>query len=1015
MFITMKLRKHLALLLSFVFCLAINAKAADKLKIHGTVLDPLGDPVIGASVIIKGTGNGTSTNVDGNFTLDAAVGDTLQVSYVGYVTEKVPVTSKKSYTITLQETSQLMDEVVVTALGLKRDQKALGYSVQEIKNDKLTVAKGSNVATSLTGKIAGLSVKNSTEFAASPSLSLRGSTPLLVVDGIPHYNIGINDIPADDIESISVLKGATASALYGSRGGDGAIMITTKKASKEGLDISVNSSTMFQAGFLKLPEVQHGYSSGGAGKYGTGDYVWGDKLDIGRTANQYNPYTYEWEEMPLVSKGKDNFKNFLEPSFVTNNNISVAQKGQYGSIRSSLNHIYNKGQYPNASQQRLSFSVSGTMDYKKFHLNASLAYNKHLYSNNNGAGYGQGGYMYNLLLWSGTEYDLRDYRNYWRAGKEQQEQNWMDQWWYDNPYFLAYEKTNQRHQDLTNGSIDMTLDLTDWLKMKVRIGGDAFSNRYKSKTPIDTTSNKKGGFSISNYSGFSTTDDAMLIADKRFGDFNVDGFIGGSLYYRENNYLGASTNNGLSMPGYFSLNASVDPANVSSSVTKERVNSIYGKFGVSWRSTVFLEVTGRNDWTSTLSKAERSYFYPSVSGSLVITELFKLPELINFWKLRGSWTQTKFATGVYDINSTYSISRNYWGNSTAAFYPTSIRDVSLRPQSSRSYELGTEIFLFKNRLRFDLAYYHKVMYDLHRQASMSYASGFSSTLINYGEQQLSRGWEFTISGDIIQTKDLNWNSAFNWAADRYYYHKVDGKYSTQKPWVAPGKTWHWLEMYDWERTPDGELILYNGMPRSSAYPQYAGTYNPDWIWGWSNTISYKDFTLNFSFDGRVGGYMFDYMSARMWHSGVHIDSDNAWRYDEVVNGNHKGYIAEGVKIVSGSVKYDSDGKILEDTRVFAPNDVAVSYESFCCSYGDSSSKSHFLKSKTFFKLRELSISYRLPKKYCTGALKGAEAALVGQNLLLWSKGFRFSDPDVDSENINSPSNRLIGFNIKLNF
>ena len=241
---------------------------------------------------------------------------------------------------------------------------------------------------------------------------------------------------------------------------------------------------MFQAGFLKLPEVQHGYSSGGAGKYGTGDYVWGDKLDIGRTANQYNPYTYEWEEMPLVSKGKDNFKNFLEPSFVTNNNISVAQKGQYGSIRSSLNHIYNKGQYPNASQQRLSFSVSGTMDYKKFHLNASLAYNKHLYSNNNGAGYGQGGYMYNLLLWSGTEYDLRDYRNYWRAGKEQQEQNWMDQWWYDNPYFLAYEKTNQRHQDLTNGSIDMTLDLTDWLKMKVRIGGDAFSNRYKSKTPI---------------------------------------------------------------------------------------------------------------------------------------------------------------------------------------------------------------------------------------------------------------------------------------------------------------------------------------------------------------------------------------------------------------------------------------------------------------------------------------------------------------------------------------------------
>lgn len=992
-----------------------NAKQQHTKKITGTVVDQHGVPVIGANIVEKGTTNGTVTAIDGKFSIEVPENSLLSVSFIGYVDQEVKVQNRSVLAITLQEDTQALDEVVVTALGIKREQKALGYAVQEVKSDQLTVAKGVNVVTSLTGKIAGLNIKNSTEFAASPSMTLRGSTPLLVVDGIPHYNVTLADIPADDIESVSVLKGSTASALYGSRGGDGAIMITTKKAKKEGLDISVNSNTMFHAGFLKLPEVQNSYSSGGSGKYAPGDYVWGDKLDIGRIVSQYNPLTYEWEDMPLTSKGKDNFNNFLEQALVTNNNISVSQKGEYGSVRASLNHIYNKGQYPNSKQQKLTFSVGGEMDYKKFHLKADIAYNKNIFSNNNGTGYGMGSYMYNLLIWTGAEYDIREYRDYWRMGKEQEEQNWMDDWWYDNPYFLANERTNQRHQDLTNGSLDMSLDLTDWLKLVMRVGGDAFRNQYKLKEPISTRGNRVGGFSLSNYSGYSTTDDVMLLADKKFGDFGVDGFLGGSIYFRENNYQNSATNNGLSMPGFFSLNASVDPATTSSSITKEQINSLYGKIGLSWKSAVFVEVTGRNDWASTLAKSERSYFYPSVSGSLVISELLPLPEILNFWKLRGSWTQTKFPTGVYEINSTYNISRNYWGNMTAAFYPSTIRDVSLRPRSSRSYEIGTEVYFFKNRLKFDMAYYHKILYDLQRSVDMSYASGFSNTLINYGEEQLSRGVEFTISGDIIKERNFSWNSSFNWAADRYYYSEIDEKYSTQKPWVAKGKTWHWLEMYDWEKTSDGQLILYNGMPKESAYPTYAGTYNPNWIWGWSNTFNYKDFTLSFSFDGRVGGYMFDYMSSRLWHSGRHIDSDNEYRYDEVVNGNHNGYIAEGVKIVSGDVKYDSDGNILDDTRVFAPNGVAVSYETYMRSYNGSSGKSNFKKSKTFFKLRELSLGYRLPKKYCTHIVQGAEVALVGQNLLIWTKDFKFSDPDVDTENINSPSVRYVGVNLKLNF
>lgn len=309
----------------------------------------------------------------------------------------------------MAEDAEMIDEVVVTALGIKREEKALGYAVQKVGGSKLSTVKPVNIATSLTGKVAGLNVTNSTEFNTAPTLKLRGETPLLVVDGVPYSNISLNDIAADDIESVDVLKGATASALYGARGGSGAIMVTTKKGSQEGLNISVNSSTMFNAGYLVLPEVQHGYSTGQGGKYTAADFVWGDKLDIGRTAVQYDPYTYEWKEMPLVSKGKDNFKNFLETGFITNNNISISQTGKYGSFRSSLSHVYNKGQYPNQRLNKITYSVGGDMKFGKLSFEGGAIYNKRFYPNGEGAGYG-GGYIYNLLVWTGTDYDVRDYK-----------------------------------------------------------------------------------------------------------------------------------------------------------------------------------------------------------------------------------------------------------------------------------------------------------------------------------------------------------------------------------------------------------------------------------------------------------------------------------------------------------------------------------------------------------------------------------------------------------------------------
>lgn len=244
-------------------------------------------------------------------------------------------------------------------------------------------------------------------------------------------------------------------------------------------------------------------------------------------------------------------------------------------------------------------------------------------------------------------------------------------------------------------------------------------------------------------------------------------------------------------------------------------------------------MTGRNDWSSSLPSETRSYFYPSVAGSVVLSQFIPMPEVIDFWKVRGAWTQTKSDLGVYDTNNTYSVSTDLWNGESAAYYPTSIRGVAVKPSATRSYEIGTAIHMFKNRLKLDFTYYNKLYYNLTRSAGISNSSGFTSTLINIDEEYVGRGVELTLSGDIIRTRDLKWESSFNWSRDRWYYTKIDPVYSTQKPWVAVGKRWDWYGIYDWERDSQGNLVNYNGYPKQSDYQSVIGYEYPDWIWGWT--------------------------------------------------------------------------------------------------------------------------------------------------------------------------------------
>ena len=444
-----------------------EAKVQQSIKnISGTITDAKGEPIIGANVVEKGSTNGTITDIDGKFSLSVPNKAVLVISYIGYAGKEIQVGEQSTINVILSEDTELLEEVVVTALGIKRSEKALGYSVQKVGGDEFTTVKGANIATSLSGKIAGVSVINTNAFNESSTILLRGEKPLIVIDGIPFENTGLSDVAADDIESMSVLKGATASALYGEKGASGAIMITTKRGTKEGLAVSVNSNTMFNAGYLVLPEVQSSYSSGSGGKYlqELSEYVWGDKLDIGRNAVQYDPNTYEWREMPLVSKGKNNFNNLLETSFVTNNNVNVTYKGKNGSFRTSLTHVYNKGQFPGNKLNDFTYTVAGDMKFGKFSLDASITYNGSYSPQFRGEGYAWDGYLYNMIVWTGTEFDIRDFKNYWKEGKEDIEQNWLYKYDYNNPYFLANEATKSQLENRANAQATLNYEILDWFR-----------------------------------------------------------------------------------------------------------------------------------------------------------------------------------------------------------------------------------------------------------------------------------------------------------------------------------------------------------------------------------------------------------------------------------------------------------------------------------------------------------------------------------------------------------------------
>lgn len=982
----------------------------------GTVVDATdGSPIAGVTIRVQGTSIAVRSADDGRFAVaKAKTDDVLVFSYLGYRIHEEPINGRTHIFVQLWRLEDVLEEVVVTALGIQREEKSLGYSVQRIGGEQVQQVKGVDVATSLTGKVAGLWIQNSTEFDESPDIRLRGgsSNPLLVIDGVPYGNMGLRQIAPDDIESIDVLKGATASALYGVRGGGGAIIVTTKSG---GNGISVNSNNMFFAGYLALPEVQTSYSAGLGGSYNSIDYVWGNKLDIGIMEEQWNPETKQFELMELTSRGKDNLKNFLEPGIVTNNNISFARSGDMGSIRASLNHVYNKGQYPNLKLNRLNANISGKLKLsEKLELQSHIGYNRSMTPQITGAGYGDQGYIYQLLMWTGPEYDVTKFRDYWVVPNEQQ--NWHYKAWYDNPYLIAYEKLYGRENNMTNVSVTSDYKPFEGAKVTARVGYDFYSNEDTRRNPPGIFSTRgwhaNGMFGQYQSRGFSLNTDLLLNYGKKelFNTIDIDLTGGATIYRYEDQSLSGVTRSGIIVPGVYSLNNSVERPDVTTFRYGKQVNSLLGLASFGWKDAVFLDLTGRNDWSSTLDITTRSYFYPSVSGSILLEEFFKLPTWVSMWKLRGSWTVSKQDLGVYATNVNYGIYQGAWDGLNTADYPSGLNTAVIKPQTNRTWEAGTAIYLLDNRLTIDLAYYNVFNYNRQLSSPIPASSGFTSTLINTNETRVRRGVEVSLNAGVLKRNYFTWDASVNWATTHQYYKELDPVYSPDNLWTKVGGRVDNYTITDWLRDPQGRVIHTDGgLPQQGQYAYAIGYSDPKFIWGFTNSFTFRDFDLQLSFDGRVGGLLSNYTAYKMWDTGSHPDSDNQWRYDEVVNGNES-YVGNGVKVVSGSVSFDQYGRITEDTRTYAPNDVPVSYETYARRFADGRFGA---TDPTFIKIRELAIGYTVPRSLSERwGMSRARISLTAQNVFLWTKDFRFADPDWNSDSdLTSPSQRFIGLNL----
>lgn len=648
-----------------LLCVSVSMYA-QSIKISGVVTDEMG-PVMGASVMVKGTKTGTVTDVNGRYTLSADKNDVLVFSYVGTNPVEKTVTGAV-LDVNLTSNVQSINEVVVTAIGIKQEKKKLGYTTQQVEGADIAAAGNLNAGASLQGEVAGLTVSVPSGMFQSPTFSLRGKTPLIVLDGVP-IESDLFDLSSENIASINVLKGTAASALYGARGRNGAIMITTKRAEKEGIEINFSTKDMVQAGYMAFPETQHEFGSGSQGKYafwdGEGggisddDMQWGPRLDVGNVAPQWNspirdkvtgetiPWwgsvtgtqyddqgRYERVATPLVSH--DNIGDFLETGLITNNTLSLSYKGDKARVYVLGQYAYQKGQAPTTSLQNGGLNINTSFDISdKLTLDAMLNYNMVYSPNYPDYGYHPSNYMYNIIEWMGDDVDGRDLEQHlWVPGMEGYRQASYNYAWYNNPYFAITQSKRKQRRNVLTGQLRLNYQILPELSVMGRVSMRSNRNLTEHETPksyMNYSDSREGGYKVWNETQDNVDADVLVTYTKSFmSDINLTVNAGSSVFYRRYRNDYASTD-GLNVPGVYSLNNSTgniitfDADNpLWGSRSEKEIKSVYGSVNIDLSKYAYLSATARNDWSSTIATGNNSYFYPSVAVSSVISDYVKI-------------------------------------------------------------------------------------------------------------------------------------------------------------------------------------------------------------------------------------------------------------------------------------------------------------------------------------------------------------------------------------------------------
>lgn len=917
-----------------LFCAASTSYAQQ--PVTGTVTDADG-PLPGVSVVVQGTTRGSQTDANGNYTINASTGEVIQFSMVGYTSQRITVGNQARINITLEQDASELGEVVVTALGIERERRSLGYAVQEVRGTTLADARETNVTNALSGKVAGLQVARSSNGAgASAKIVLRGfnsftgdNQPLIVVDGTPINNFtgtesngfwspgydqgnGLGDINPEDIESMSVLKGPSAAALYGTRAGNGVILITTKSGQqRNGLGLTVSSNIGFENPFI-TPESQNVFGQGSNGNFLPDERLsWGPRIE-GQTVTNWNGV----EERLAIH---DNVNNFLETGI--NQNHSATFQQQYGNtgIYTSVGRIDQKSILPGNRLTRTNLMARATTEFgrddrwstdTKVQFSNTAGYNRPINSRDWSS-------MYSLYMMP-RSLNIRDFEP---AVDENGDMLWFGSGTNAsiNPYWRAkYDQyEDSRDRMLLNGTL--RYKATDWLTAEVRGGGDLYTTSVQRKVYVGSPNPAGGHYSQSKETFQETNFSAMLTAQKQelFGKLGGSAMIGGNLMNQRISYLSASVTE-LEVPNLFSLNNGVSNPVVAERMPERRINSLYGSIGLNYDNYLYLDATFRNDWTSTLHPDNASFFYPSVSLSYVFTDMINtlggiLPGWLDYAKVRGSYAQVGNDMNPYQLYNVYSIGVDPTGNTTAntgsVFYDPNVVNELLK-----NVEVGAEVRLFSGRVNVDFSWYKSNATNQLIDLQLDPSSGYASRKINAGNIQ-NKGFEVMVNVNAVARPDgFNWNISANASRNVNEVISVAEALGVFQYPVSPepfddlaivgraggmfGEIYghRFLRIKDQASPHYGELILNSGLPARDPEKVFLGNQQPQAMAGLTNSFAYKGVGLSFQVDGRFGGEMFSATQAAMQRNGTAaITAPNGAREEFIVGGvvsdGQGGYVA----------------------------------------------------------------------------------------------------------------------------